>query len=103
MVLEGVFCGLPCTAGVPGACDQSSRTREQRGSPAFALDRLADYVGDVAQVARQLSAAPIVIGHSMGGLVVQKYLQMHGAPAGVLMASIPPTGVLRTALHLARL
>jgi len=59
-------------------------------------------VDDVAQVARQLDAPPIVIGHSMGGLVVQKYLQMHGAPAGVLMASIPHTGVLQTALHLAR-
>ena len=27
---------------------------------------VADYVDDVAQVARQLSAPPIVIGHSMG-------------------------------------
>jgi pimeloyl-ACP methyl ester carboxylesterase len=63
---------------------------------------VADYVDDVDQVARQLSAPPIVIGHSMGGLVVQKYLEIHEAPAGVLMASIPPTGVLLTALRLAR-
>lgn len=63
---------------------------------------LADYVDDIAQVAGQLSAPPVVIGHSMGGLVVQKYLQTHRAPAGVLMASIPPTGVLTTALRLTR-
>jgi len=72
------------------------------GRPRLRWSSLADYVDDVAQVAQQLSAPPIVIGHSMGGLVVQKYLQMHGAPAGILIASIPPTGILRTALRLAR-
>jgi pimeloyl-ACP methyl ester carboxylesterase len=51
------------------------------------------YVADVAQVAQSLSAPPVVIGHSMGGYVVQKYLEAHPAPAGVLLASIPASGI----------
>ncbi len=50
------------------------------------------YVEDVAQVAGDFANPPVVIGHSMGGFVVQKYLETHNAPAGVLMASIPPHG-----------
>lgn len=69
--------------------------------------RLADYVADVAEVASQLMAqsathqAPVVIGHSMGGAVAQKYLETHIAPAGVLLASMPPAGVLATTLRIA--
>ncbi|MBS9535250.1 alpha/beta hydrolase [Mycobacterium sp. M1] len=51
-----------------------------------------DYVADVAAVAASLPVPPVVIGHSMGGLIVQKYLEAHTAPAGVLMTAIPPQG-----------
>lgn len=64
--------------------------------------RLADYVADVAQVASQFPKPPVVIGHSMGGAVVQKYLETHPAPAAVLLASVPPAGVLATTLRIAR-
>ena len=52
---------------------------------------IADYVKDVEQVAAQLATPPVVIGISMGGFIVQKYLESHDAPAGVLLASVPPT------------
>jgi pimeloyl-ACP methyl ester carboxylesterase len=52
--------------------------------------RIADFVDDVAEVARQLPKPPVVIGHSMGGLVVQKYLQKYPAPVAVLLAAVPP-------------
>ncbi|CAN5172945.1 alpha/beta hydrolase [soil metagenome] len=55
---------------------------------------VADYVDDVHTVAQQLPTAPVVIGHSMGGFVVQKYLAAHPAPAGVLVASAPPRGLV---------
>lgn len=64
--------------------------------------RIADYVEDVAQAAAQLPSPPVVIGHSMGGHVVQKYLERHAAPAAVLLASLPPAGALATTLRLAR-
>jgi pimeloyl-ACP methyl ester carboxylesterase len=60
---------------------------------------IADYVTDVALVADNLPARPVVIGHSMGGLVVQRYLESHDAPAGVLMASTPPRGNLGSGLR----
>lgn len=58
-----------------------------------------DYVQDVRSVADELPVPPVVIGHSMGGLIVQKYLENRPAPAGVLMASIPPQGNFGSSLR----
>lgn len=63
---------------------------------------IASFVEDVAAVAGQMARPPIVIGHSMGGFVVQIYLETHAAPAGVLMAAVPPTGTLLALLRGAR-
>ncbi len=60
---------------------------------------VADYVRDVSSVADTLPTPPVVIGHSMGGLIVQKYLEWRDAPAGVLMTSMPPQGNLGSALR----
>jgi len=61
------------------------------------------YVADLAQVVAQLPAAPVLIGHSMGGYVVQKYLEARTAPAAVLLASVPVSGILGfAARHLLR-
>ena len=54
---------------------------------------VADFVDDVASIADSLPERPVVIGHSMGGFVVQKYLESHRAPAAALLASIPPSGI----------
>lgn len=64
--------------------------------------RMADYVADVTRVAAQLPAPPILIGHSMGGMVVQKYLEKQFCPAAILLASVPPAGVLATTLRILR-
>jgi pimeloyl-ACP methyl ester carboxylesterase len=65
-----------------------------------------DYVQDVHQVAQDMQARygthPILIGHSMGGLVVQKYLEKYEVPGAVLLASVPTGGVLRPVLSLLR-
>jgi len=53
---------------------------------------VTDYVEDIRSVADSLPTQPVVIGHSMGGLIVQKYLENRRSPAGVLMSSIPPQG-----------
>jgi pimeloyl-ACP methyl ester carboxylesterase len=60
---------------------------------------VADYVKDISSVADSLPTAPVVIGHSMGGFFVQKYLETHDAPAAVLMASMPPQGNLGSSLR----
>ena len=66
------------------------------------LDSLSidDYVKDVMTVAAGLPAPPVLIGHSMGGMVVQKYLEKATAPAAVLMASVPPQGLMGSAFGL---
>lgn len=53
-----------------------------------------DYVDDVAEVVSELERAPVLIGHSMGGFVVQKYLERHAVPAAILMCSVPPQGLV---------
>ncbi len=74
--------------------------------PHLRTARIADYVSDVGEVADGLAARlgrrPVLIGHSMGGLVVQKCMEEQEAPAGVLLAPVPPAGVLRTTLSTAR-
>jgi len=60
---------------------------------------MVDLVDDVASVAASLPRRPVVIGHSMGGFVVQKYLESHEAPGAVLLASVPPSGAARFLLR----
>jgi pimeloyl-ACP methyl ester carboxylesterase len=50
----------------------------------------------------QLPTQPVLVGHSMGGFVVQKYLERHTAAGAILVQSVPPTGVLRATLRIAR-
>jgi pimeloyl-ACP methyl ester carboxylesterase len=54
----------------------------------------SDYVADIRQVVKGLNTHPVLIGHSMGGYIVQKYLESQNAPAGVLLASVPTTGIM---------
>ncbi len=63
---------------------------------------IADYVDDVRSVAATLPATPVLIGHSMGGFIVQKYLETGTVPAAVLVSSAPPRSFFLTALRLAR-
>src|SRR5512138_1911744 len=64
--------------------------------------RIAEFVEDVANVVRQLPSPPVLIGHSMGGFIVQKYLEDHDVPAAVLLSSASPSGLLPTAIRTAR-
>jgi len=45
-----------------------------------------------------LPAPPVLVGHSMGGFVVQKYLEDHKAPGAVLMCAVPPQGLMSAAM-----
>lgn len=90
----------------------------QRGYAAHALDlrghgksqgqeqlrwvSLANYVSDVAHMAEKFECSPVLIGHSMGALVVQKYLETRQAPLGILLTPTPLRGVWRTTLKIMR-
>lgn len=75
---------------------------ESESDKSLRVTRIRDYVADVAAVAADLNAPPVLVGHSMGGLVVQMYLEEHSAVGGVLLASDPVRGVLATTLRIAR-
>ena len=61
---------------------------------------IADYVRDVARVASELPREPVVLGHSLGSLVVQRYLETHEAPAAVLLAPPSGSGLFRPAARM---
>jgi pimeloyl-ACP methyl ester carboxylesterase len=60
----------------------------------FNLLRIKDYVQDLKQVIDSLEEVPVLVGHSMGGFVVQKYLEEYRVPGAVLLAAVPPFGIL---------
>ncbi|MCK6393176.1 alpha/beta hydrolase [Zoogloea sp.] len=62
---------------------------------------LADYADDVARAVASLPAEPVLIGHSMGTLVVQLYLAKASAAGVALLAPVPPTGTGGSASRLA--
>lgn len=64
------------------------------GRPAADLGRVGimDFVTDARDAARHLGT-PVVVGHSMGGLIAQKLAEANVVRAAVLLASAPPRGI----------
>ncbi|WP_019646881.1 alpha/beta hydrolase [Novispirillum itersonii] len=63
-----------------------------------------DFVEDVSHVLTGLPRPPVLIGHSMGGMVVQRLIErnpLHTAAGAVLMSSVSPGGLWGTTLHMA--
>jgi len=65
---------------------------------AFGLD---DFTDDVAQVAASLERPPVLIGHSMGAAIVERFLERRPAPAAVLLSPVPVMGTLASTMKLA--
>lgn len=59
-----------------------------------------DFVADVNTVVNWLGTPPVLVGHSMGGFVVQKYLEHHQVPGAALVCSVPPQGLIAAQFHL---
>ncbi len=60
---------------------------------------IGDYVRALEKEVQKLDAPPIIIGHSMGGLIVQKFLEKNSCKKAVLLASVPQYGVIKTTLR----
>jgi hypothetical protein len=63
---------------------------------------IGDYVGDVAAAVKQIERPVVIVGHSMGGFVVQHFMLRHGARGAALLATVPWYGAVQPALHLIR-
>jgi pimeloyl-ACP methyl ester carboxylesterase len=77
--------------------------RGHGGSPGrLRTSRLGQYADDVIEVAMSLPAPPVIVGHSMGGLVVQQVLARYAARAAVLVAPIPAHPAVSSLVAIAR-
>lgn len=66
---------------------------------------IANYVDDlevaVNWLQQQTGQMPVLIGHSMGGFVIQKLLEQgHQVPGVALLCSVPPQGLLAAQFHM---
>lgn len=110
LFVHGAFAGawmwadnfMPWFAQAGYPCYAVSLRGHGNSSEAERLDWLgiSDYVDDLKAVADWLEVEPALVGHSMGGFVVQKYLERYRAPAAVLLCSVPPQGLVASQFHL---
>jgi pimeloyl-ACP methyl ester carboxylesterase len=84
--------GYHCVAfDLPGHAQQGSTKAIH-----FSLD---DYVNALADMVDTLEEDPIIVGHSMGGMILQKFLAKGRCKKAILMSSVPPSGVLFPSLR----
>ncbi len=79
---------------------RAMRLRGHRQQPGRIWHRIEHYLDDVRQAATEFVDPPILVGHSMGGLLTQLHLERDPARGAVLLASIPPGGTARMVARL---
>ena len=111
LFLHGAFTGawcwaehfLACFAEQGFACYALSFRGHgaSHGRDALMASGIQDYVEDVFEAVNRIGKPPVLVGHSMGGFVAQKYLEDAPVPALALLAPVPPQGLLASQLKLA--
>ena len=106
MMLPGAFCGAWIFADFRDHFEAAGWTvltpelrfhdqgAGQAADPRLARTGLADYVDDLAGVIGELAQPPVLLGHSMGGLLAQLLAAKGLARAMVLLTPAPPWGLL---------
>jgi len=74
---------------------------ESGGAELLWATGLDDYVADVERVAATLPAPPVLVGHSMGAAIVERLMSTRPIHAAVLLAPLPPAGLMPVAARLA--
>jgi pimeloyl-ACP methyl ester carboxylesterase len=112
LFVHGAYCGawiwadnfLPYFSAQGWDCYAVSLRGHGGSEGSLTWSTLADYVDDVEAAVDRVGGPVVLIGHSMGGLVVQHYLARTGKAAGVraaaLLAAVPPSGVASSAMHM---
>jgi pimeloyl-ACP methyl ester carboxylesterase len=86
--------GYTCIAPAwPGRDKPVETLRKNHPDPQLGKLTLSAVIESLVDTIRVLDEKPILIGHSMGGLIVQLLLQRELAIAGVAIDSAPPPGV----------
>lgn len=109
LFVHGAFCGAWCWD------EYFLPYFAERGYDAWAVDlrghgvdgeeagfaSIEDYVEDVLAAVDAIGEPPVLLGHSMGAVVVQRAWQRARVPALALLAPVPLQGVLGSSLMLA--
>lgn len=81
------------TPALPHKDASPEELRNRQPNTGIASIRLAELTDYFANIIKKLPEKPILIGHSMGGLIIQLLLQRNIAAAGIAIHSVPPLGV----------
>ncbi len=104
--IHGAFCGgwcfadiMPVFAEQGWSCEAPDLPYHVPGpkrtpDPALARQSVTDYTRDMAAFVGRLTEPPVIVGHSMGGLIAQQLAAQGLARALILFAPAPPWGVL---------
>lgn len=63
---------------------------------------LKDYVDVLAGEIEKVSPKPVVIGHSLGGAILQRYLENYQLPGAVLLTTLPASGMFQMMVRFTR-
>ena len=107
LMIHGAFCGPWSLSGLREKFEAAGYTVAapalrfhdgKRPPAALGTTGLADYAADLEQEVRALKQAPILVGHSMGGLLAQMLAARMEVSALILLAPSAPWGVPPTTL-----
>jgi pimeloyl-ACP methyl ester carboxylesterase len=113
MFVHGAYVGAWCWAehflpwfaehGFPSYALSLRGHGESAGRERLHSFGLADFADDLETALERIERPPVLIGHSMGALVVQKYLEHNAgrAAAVAFVCPVPPFGVLPSTFTLA--
>jgi len=109
LFVHGAFCGAWCWDEyfLPyfAECGHDVWAMDLRGhgrdGEEAGLASVEDYVGDVLAAVGEIGGSPVLLGHSMGAVVVQRAWRRAQARALALLAPVPLQGLLGSSLMLA--
>lgn len=109
LFLHGAFVGGWCwaehfmqhfaNAGYASVAPSYRNHGESRSLEGGLADRLQDFVDDAEEVLNGIDGSVIVVGHSLGGAVAQRLYHHDKVAAMVLMASVPPYGLMNSVMR----
>jgi pimeloyl-ACP methyl ester carboxylesterase len=108
VMVHGAFCGgwafehfrTPFeAAGFDVAAPDLRGHGEGQSSSAVVGVSMSDYAADIARLCGEFAEPPVLLGHSMGGLVAQLAARKAKIRALVLLAPSPPWGVAGSSLE----
>lgn len=107
VMIHGAFCGPWSLEGLKQKFEDAGyavtaptlRFHDRKPAPAaLGTTSLSDYLADLEDEIKVLNQAPILVGHSMGGLLAQQLAARRRVRALILLAPSAPWGVAPTTL-----